>query len=376
MTPTFERPASTVRIGLSALCAAVALLCAVPSRAQDAPGIDYSQDSTWLCRPGAEARCTADLDALIVRADGSRVPEPFRLADNAPIDCFYVYPTASREPSNYSDMAASPELIRAVRNQAGRLASRCRLFAPIYRQLTLAGLNQALSGKLADRGDGPYLDVLAAWRSYLERDNQGRGVVLVGHSQGTALLQRLIAEEIDGKPVQSRLVSAFLAGDRSLPVPRAAVKGGVFKQIPLCQSAAQTGCVYAFGSYPASDLGTVHHFGHDPGKGLVPACVNPAAPAGGKGALEAYLPRPAFAPGNDPPWVKLVGQLSAECTQVGADNVLAISLEDTVFSGLLKAMLDRGSSRTGWGLHPLDLNLAMGSMLDLLDAQIRSWSAH
>ena len=27
-------------------------------------------------------------------------------------------------------------------------------------------------------------DVLAAWNYYLEHDNQGRGVVLVGHSQG------------------------------------------------------------------------------------------------------------------------------------------------------------------------------------------------
>ena len=31
-------------------------------------------------------------------------------------------------------------------------------------------------------------DVVAAWRHYLDHDNRGRGVVLIGHSQGTGML--------------------------------------------------------------------------------------------------------------------------------------------------------------------------------------------
>ena len=55
--------------------------------------------------------------------------------------------------------------------------------------------------------------MLGAWREYLARDNRGRGVVLIGHSQGTRMLRRLIREEIDPSPAaRGRLVSAMLLG--------------------------------------------------------------------------------------------------------------------------------------------------------------------
>src|ERR1700730_17876398 len=70
-----------------------------------------------------------------------------------------------------------------------------------------------------------YNDVLNAWNYYLEHDNQGRGVVLIGHSQGSLVLTQLIKNEIDGKPLQSRIISALLLGT-SLPVPRGKDVGG------------------------------------------------------------------------------------------------------------------------------------------------------
>src|SRR5205809_7452605 len=87
-----------------------------------------------------------------------------------------------------------------------------------------------------------YKDVVDAWKYYLEHDNNGRGVVLVGHSQGSGVLTQLIRNEIDGKPVQARIVSALLLGTR-LPVPRGKDIGGEFQHLPLCYSALQNGCV-------------------------------------------------------------------------------------------------------------------------------------
>ena len=43
-------------------------------------------------------------------------------------------------------------------------------------------------------------DVRAAWREYLANHNKGRPFVLIGHSQGSLMLQQLIAHEIEGKP--------------------------------------------------------------------------------------------------------------------------------------------------------------------------------
>src|SRR5258708_32929511 len=113
----------------------------------------------------------------------------------------------------------------------------------MYRQVTLTALRALIAGKPipADRAMG-YNDVLASWNYYLAHDNQGRGVVLIGHSQDSLVLTQLIKSEIDGKPVQSRLVSALLLGT-NLPVPKGKDVGGAFQHIPLCRSATQTGCV-------------------------------------------------------------------------------------------------------------------------------------
>lgn len=362
-----------------ALFAAATLLVSTAARGEAPAGaVDYSAAANWICRPGAEAACTAGLDAVEVRADGSRTLRPFHPAADPAVDCFYVYPTVSHETSDYSDLQASPEVRAVVLAQAGRLTSRCRLFAPAYRQLTSTGLKHALDADPAGgtlNWDVPFRDVRAAWRDYLRRDNHGRGVVLVGHSQGAILLQRLIAEEIDGRPVQARLVSAFLAGDPSLPVPRGARVGGVFKSTPLCAASAQTGCVYVWADYRAEDTATRLAFGIDPGGGLQAGCVDPAAPSGGSGELTAYLPRPASAPDSDPPWVRVSGQMSVACVDDGRNHVARVTVLPTRFHDLLEAAFNRNSIRPGWGLHSLDMALTQAAVLDRVEAQTAAWTA-
>ena len=333
---------------------------------------DYAVAANWACRPGAESACTTGLDAVAVTADGQRTPQRFVAANAPAIDCFYVYPTASREPSDYSDLAPTAEVIDAIHAQAGRLASRCRLFAPLYRQATLAHLRARMASGEVPNWDVPYRDIVAAWDHYLVHDNHGRGVVLIAHSQGTIILQRLIAEHIDGKPVQARLVSAFLAGDPGLLVPAGAKVGGTFKSIPLCSAAAQTGCVYVWSSYLAGDDVERRVFGHSADAGLVAGCVNPAAPGGGVGRLKSYFPRPSMAPAGDPAWIEPVDQLSAACRADGQGNVLRVTVEPGRYADLLEPMLAH-VVHGGWGLHALDIALVQGNIVDLLGAQSAAW---
>ena len=336
--------------------------------------VDYAAASSWVCRPGEETTCTTGLDAMAISADGSRAFQAFQPAADPPIDCFYVYPTISEEASPYSDMVDSPEVQKVTRAQAGRLTSRCRLYAPLYRQITMTGLRQDMA--TGERLDwrGPYADVRAAWRWYMANANHGRGVVLIGHSQGAILLQRLIAEEIDGKATQKRLVSAFLAGDPALPVPQGKRVGGVFKAVPLCSAAAEVGCVYVWADYLADDLDADRHFGGDPGHGLVAGCVDPAAPAGGSGELKAYLPKPKLAPDADPPWVQVLGQLSVACVADAQGDVARVTIRPSRYADLLKAAFERYTPGPGWGLHRLDLNLPQGDILDVLSAEGAAWS--
>jgi hypothetical protein len=336
-----------------------------PGSTPSGDATDYSIAAHWVCRPGSNIPCTTALDAQVLNADGTTAEQPFTPAANPVIDCFYIYPTVSQEQTPYADLTDSPEIQAVTRQQVGRLSSRCRVFAPIYRQETTYGLNHG-----AARSDDPMLDVQAAWNYYLDNDNQGRGVVIIGHSQGTILLQQLIASSIDGTPTQDLLVSAFLAGDPSLGVPAGGVVGGSFAHIPTCAAAAQTGCVYVWASYLAGDTSAPPLFGGARGDGLVSACVSPAAPAGGSGALKFY-----YAGANPPAWVEALGQFTGICQASAGANILVITILPGQFSAKNTSILKAGEVAPGWGVHPLDLSVVQGNILDVLDAEIRTWQA-
>jgi pimeloyl-ACP methyl ester carboxylesterase len=357
---------------------------------------DYSKPENWLCRPGAAAdACAVDLTTTVVAPDGQTTRETFRANTNATIDCFYVYPTVSTDQSPYSDMTIDSAERNVVRQQFARFASQCRPFAPMYRQVTLSGLRAAMSGggRLSlDQGPG-YSDVVDAWNYYLQNDNNGRGVVLVGHSQGAMVLTRLIAQEIDGKPAQSRLVSAILMGT-SVPVAKGKDVGGAFKNIPLCRAVAQTGCVITFAAFrstippPANTL-----FGRVAGDGLEAGCTNPAALAGGSGPLHAYLTgqgsliAAAMAQKHqwvkdgapfDTPFVSVPGLLSAECATNEHANFLKITVHGDPndrraddIPGDLGAV---GKPQANWGLHLIDVNLTMGNLLDVVSRQAKAYA--
>jgi hypothetical protein len=245
------------------------------------PKVDYSDPASWLCRPGRsnDVCGRSNQDATLLRADGSTSIERFRADPGAPIDWFYVYPTVSTDPGGNASMKIEEQEVVVVNQQFARFASVCRPYAPLYRQVTLTALRAALAGHPFDADRAlAYADVEDAWNHYLAHDNHGRAVVPIGHSQGSLILAELVKREIDGKPVQSRILSVILAGYR-LQVPVGKDVGGDFKFIPLCRSAGQTGCAINFASFRADSPppADARLFGVSSGSGLEAACVNPAA---------------------------------------------------------------------------------------------------
>ena len=170
---------------------------------------DYAKPETWLCRPSSttDACAIADLTTTVVSAQGKLKTEKWKGNPKAPIDCFYVYPTVSNDTTPNSDMNAGPEEISVILHQFARFGSQCLVFAPLYRQVTLTALRANMAGRpmAADRTLG-YNDVLDAWNHYLKNDNKGRGVILIGHSQGALMLSELVKNEIEGKPAQKHMV--------------------------------------------------------------------------------------------------------------------------------------------------------------------------
>ncbi len=375
---------------LLVLTAAAAALAAEPN--------DYSKPESWLCRPGrADDACgAADLSTTVVAANGSLTAEKWTGSPNAPIDCFYVYPTVSLDPTPNSDMRPGPEERNVIKHQFARFGTVCKLYAPMYRQVTLTALRAGIAGRpmQVDRVL-VYKDVLDAWNYYLEHDNQGRGVVLIGHSQGSGVLTQLIKSEIDGKPVQAKMISALLMG-ANVPVPKGKDVGGAFQKIPLCKSPMQTGCAVAYASFRANEPPPANSlFGRVPGEGMVAACVNPAALGGGSGALHAYLgagptitstaaPPPAWvtpAPSKpiDTAFVSVPGLLSAECVADEHGSYLAIKVnadpKDPRTDDISGDVITNGAKQPQWGLHLIDANLTMGNLVDLVAAQRKAYLA-
>lgn len=379
------------------LAAAAAGLISLTAQAQtptaDPPRNDYSDPANWLCLPGRADPCAADNTTTVIAADGAMTRETWAADPKAPIDCFYVYPTVSNDPGVISDMIPGPEEKSVVTSQLNRLGARCRIFAPLYRQFTLTALRAAVVGGPNAAAGGPrpntgYLDVVDAWNWYLAHENRGRGVVLVGHSQGSGVLTQLIAKEIDGKPAQKLLVSAILGGT-PLPVDKGK-DTGTFKSIPTCKSAGQVGCVIAWASFrdtipPPANTRFGRPRDGDPTKEAV--CTNPAALAGGAAPLHAYLSTTAN--GQDPsawvkggpkvetPFVSLPGLLTGACVSKNGANYLEVHVNADPADPRTDDI--RGDVQFGkqvaaeWGLHLIDMNLVMGDLVAVVGAQTRTW---
>lgn len=226
--------------------------------------VNYAEKESWLCRPDYMNACDTNLDTTIIAADG-----------------------------------------------------------------TLTALRARFSGKPmeADRALA-FNDVVDAWHYYLEHDNQGRGVVRIGHSQGSGVLTGLIANQIDGKPIQSQILSAILIGTSGVVVPEGKNIGGTFKHMPVCREESETQCIITYASFrteippPEDSL-----FGRPRSPGGISACVNPANLAGGPGELHAYFGATGttIASGQIPmewvtppvkintPFVSLPGLLNGQC---------------------------------------------------------------
>jgi hypothetical protein len=365
--------------------ACAGLVVAGAAFAQPAPKHDYSKPETWLCRPGGNDACAVDLSTSVVHPDGRITREGFKPNPNPPIDCFYVYPTVSLDPGGNSDMVPGPEERSVIRAQFARFQSVCRPFAPLYRQFTLTALRANASGKpiRADRTVG-YNDVLDAWNHYLQHDNRGRGVVLIGHSQGSGVLSQLILNEIDGKPVQSQIVSALLLGS-NVAVPKGKDVGGAFKHLPLCRNDSQTGCIVTYVSFrstipPPADS----RFGRVQGDGMEAGCTNPAALAGGPALLRAHLSTGTHrwsttAEKIETPFVAVPGLLSAQCVSNEKGSYLEITVNgnpaDPRADDIPGDVMAAGKPNPSWGLHLIDVHEAMGDLVSLVGRQSSAYTS-
>lgn len=324
----------------------------------------YAGTDNWICHPDLDDDPCQDVEGTVVDAAGERTPDGLEPAAEPAFDCFYAYPTTSMDPGPNSDLEADDSEITTVVAQVARYSSVCRVFAPVYRSVTL----QALAARefSPEAREIAYADVLDAWQTYADDLGDGRGVVLIGHSQGAGILRQIVADEIaPDDAARERVIAAVLLGTGV-----SADEG-----LPPCTSTDEAGCLVSFSSYPADRPPIVGGalFGSVEGEPAV--CVDPVALTGDDGLADPVVPlstrllgRVEGLEGFDTPFVVMPGLLRASCASTDTHGYLAVSVNGPTdpadvrpSDGFLVESLG-----PDWGLHLFDANLVQDDLIELV----------
>jgi Protein of unknown function (DUF3089) len=356
---------------LAALVGAGVLTSFPPGAGATVRPFHATSQTVWLCRPGqAPDPCARSRAATSLTGNGvTRVIAAPVSPSARRFDCFYVYPTVSAEPGTNADLTIQPAEQAAAIVQASRFSQRCTVWAPMYRQVTVAGLGHAGASALATA----YTSLLSAWKDYLAHDNHGRPIIFIGHSQGSAILIKLLQTQVDPSPsLRKRMVSAILLGG-NVQVPTGRVVGGTFRNIPACTSASQIRCIIAYSSFgsppPANSLfgragrGVSLQSGQAGAGSQQVVCVNPVTFSSRVGNLQPYfLSATTRTTGVRvlTPWVTFPGLYTAQCRQSGGASWLQVTATPVASDPRPTVSASLGPT---WGYHLDDVNLALGNLV-------------
>jgi len=338
--------------------------------------------TVWLCRPGqANDPCTASLLTTVVGPGGATHVVDYKPAEDPPVDCFYLYPNITHQDTPDANLHVDAQETSIAELEASPFSQDCRVYAPMYRERSFVDPDDTSANRVTARS------VLSAWSDYLAHFNDGRGVVLIGHSEGAYQLAQILIFHIDQVPnVRRLLVSAVITG-QDFPVYTSGF--GPLKTIGPCQSDTQTGCVVDYNAYsatPPSDSKFGRVPAHLNGHRTQDICTNPANLGGGSGELismyRTHLPTQqvagsvvqgifgAHTPTSSTPWIEYDGLYSARCTTSNGARFLRV----TAHHGAPPLSPVPDAAR---GLHIDDPNLAMGNLLALVHSEATSYiSAH
>lgn len=171
----------------------------------------------------------------------------WRVGENKPADLFIVCPTVDlgtggNKNMSLTDNEAKKNFYGALNMERGIYEQHCRMYAPYYRQATLADYTLPRQDAAA-YFDLAYSDVRAAFLYYMHHENNGRPFVLSGFSQGAEMCLRLLKEFGNTDFVKNNMVACYAIGWRFTPQEE--------KQYPYirpAQSADDLGTVIMFNS--------------------------------------------------------------------------------------------------------------------------------
>ncbi len=185
------------------------------------------------------------------------IPKPFRknFIKDSVADVFFLYPTTLTDANNERwNAAIDDSLINAktdyssILYQASVFNNQCRVFAPRYRQAHYRAFTTSDTAAAAKAFALAYEDIKTAFQYYLDHYNNGKPLIIASHSQGTIHAARLLKEFFEGKPLQNKLVCAYIIG---MPIPE-----HYFTTLSPCKDSLSTGCFVGWRSFKKGYDGT------------------------------------------------------------------------------------------------------------------------
>ena len=215
---------------------------------------DYSKNSSWGALPTMKDNADEVPDKSLRNGQ-----------DSAKVDVFFIHPTIfTSEPkgpnkwnADVNDKKLNDKTDETtILLQASVFNVSCKVYAPRYRQAHISAFYTQDKDAKRNALDTAYADVKYAFDYYMQHYNNGRPIIIAAHSQGTIHAARLLKEYFDGKPLQKKLVCAYLIG---MPVPRDS-----FCCIAPCEDSTQTDCwiswnTFSKGFTPAYYNGGLNH---------------------------------------------------------------------------------------------------------------------
>lgn len=173
------------------------------------PAPDYSKNESWAVLPNLWNKSLEQV---------AGTPEKKRA------DVFYIYPTLfSNKKSNcwnaniFDPQIRKDVIEKAVTYQASAWVKAANLYVPFYRQAHYRIFIEPYATQGREAGIVAYQDVKNAFIYFLNNYNNSRPIIIASHSQGTLHAKRIIKEFFDGKPLQKKLIAAYLIGARVIP---------------------------------------------------------------------------------------------------------------------------------------------------------------
>jgi hypothetical protein len=339
----------------------------------------YRKPEKWLCLPGRADACRRDLTATEIRADGSRRILQQPLATDAPVDCFYVYPTVDGRlfvADNHDDFSDLAPIAAATTAQAALFGQVCNLYVPLYRQVTL-GTYFRNDRQREDGLSVAFSDVADAFLHYMGSFNRGRKLVLLGHSQGAEMVKRLLVRYFDDDPAMRErlLVALTIGGEFDVPVGRTV--GGTFRNLPFCTADDEHGCIVAYRSHREDTAASARQ---EVPQGRQAICVNPGnlTEQGARAPLRAFIPalhdRLRGLEGVTTPYVYYPDLYSGRCVDgPNGKRVLEISESDEP-GGMRTRPIDLSDIiwNTGAGTHIADFQFPQGDLIEMVARRARA----